>query len=246
MFSNRVIVHSTLPLISSSRGKGSLSKSTTPDGGRSARISCGCRWSALNWTEPLNWCRCVCLWRENLLKNCQPSQKKKKKNASSVDTVLGWKNICTPTFRNTTLRVVRMWAQYTVPSVARYPHSYHLPPSPAPPTDTHSTHTHTHGHAARMVARVHVRAHTQQGERDVERATWWKDTSHTNTGCLCRERPFYSAGQCLCWLFFVCTFLGTKSNRKDEGGGVKKRSQTGMQSQPLTCSDLYKLSLHIS
>lgn len=39
---------------------------------------------------------------------------------------------------------------------------------------------------------------------------------HTNSVCLCRERPFYSTGQCLCWLFFVCTFLSTKSNRKEK------------------------------
>lgn len=86
-----------------------------------------------------------------------------------------------------------------------------LPPPPHPLTHT----LHTHTGVRHAWSHVCTFAHTQQGEQDAERATWWKDTSHTNTSCLCRERPFYSAGQCLCWLFFVCTFLGTKSNRKD-------------------------------
>lgn len=50
-------------------------------------------------------------------------------------------------------------------------------------------------------------------------------------------------------LTFLCLhiFRHQKQQKGLRGGGwLKKRSQTGMQSQPLTCSDLYKLSLHIS
>lgn len=133
--------------------------------------------------------------------------------------MLGWKNICSPTFRNTTPRVVRMWALYTVPSVAENPHSLTWPPRPQPPslptlhTRTCSTHgrtcAHSHTQAARWVK--------------CQESHLMKRRLHTNAVCLCRERPFYSAGQCLCWLSFVCTFLSTKSNRRN--GGKKEVRQ---------------------
>lgn len=56
---------------------------------------------------------------------------------------------------------------------------------------------------------------------------------HTNRLCLCRERPFYSAGQCLCWLFFVRTFLSTKSSRKNE----KKESER----HAIVAADMFRL-----
>lgn len=75
---------------------------------------------------------------------------------------------------------------------------------------TSLTWRHPHPHADVR----HAWAHTRQ--RWVKRRVSHLMKRHlrTNGLCLCRERPFYSAGQCLCWLFFVCTFLSTKSNRK--------------------------------
>lgn len=180
MFSNRVIVHSTLPLISSSRGKGSLSKSTTPDGGRSARISCGCRWSALNWTEPLNWCRCVCLWRENLLKNCQPSQKKKKKTLVLLTQCLAEKifarqhsgtqhwglSECEPSTLFPLLRGIHTATTF-------------LPPPPHPLT--HTLHTHIHTGMRHAWLHVCTFAHTHSKVSEMSSAPPDEKTPRTQT-----------------------------------------------------------------
>lgn len=166
-----------------------------------------------------NWCRCVCLWRKNLLKTINQV-----KNVSSVDTALGWKNICALAFGSTAPRVVRLWAPYTVPSVAKYPHSLTWTPPPPPPrlnppTLTDSTQTNVQHAWLHVCPLTHTYA-TRWVKCQVSHLM--KRHLHTNRLCLCRERPFYSAGQCRCWLSFVCTFLSTKKK--------KKRSQRGMQS----------------
>ncbi len=108
-----------------------------------------------------------------------------------------------------------MWALHTVPSVAKYPHgsTWTTPSSHtlAARMDVcvHSlSHTHTHTYAARWAK--------------CQESHLMKRHLHTNSTCFRRERPFYSAGQCLCWLFFVCTFLSSKSNRKNEKQEVRQ------------------------
>lgn len=151
------------------------------------------------------------------------------RNVSRVDTALGWKNICAPTFRKTAASVVRRRAPRTLFPLLQSIRTSSPESTPHPQRFT------------RADVR-HAWTRTQQGERNRQVSHLMKRHLRTNGPCLCRERPFYSAGQCLCWLFFVCTFLSTKSNRK-KGEREKKRSQTGMQTQPLTCSDLYKIAL---
>lgn len=129
--------------------------------------------------------------------------------------MLGWKNICALTFSNTTLRAVRMWVLYTVPSVAKCPHGLDwtpLPPPPPPPRHSDFTHTNVR-HAWMHVCTLTHTDPARWAKRQVSHLM--KRHIHTNRLCLCRERPFYSARQCLCWLFFVCTFLSTKSSRKN-------------------------------
>lgn len=98
---------------------------------------------------------------------------------------------------------------------------------PSPPT-LHTRTCSTHG-------RTCAHSHTQAARWvKCQESHLMKRRLHTNAVCLCRERPFYSAGQCLCWLSFVCTFLSTKSNRRN--GGKKKSDR-----HAITATDMFRL-----
>lgn len=118
--------------------------------------------------------------------------------------------------------------------------SIHTAPHPTPPTLTDFTHTRVQ-HAWTHVCTF---AHMQQGEWNAKWATWWKDTSTQTAFAYVGRGPFLQRDN-VCVDFSLSAHFKHQKQQK-EWGEEKKRSQTGMQSQPLTCSDLYKLSVHIS
>lgn len=106
------------------------------------------------------------------------------------------------------------------PLLQKYPHSLtwkHPPPnpttSPQPPNTSRMQTCGTHG---RTRSKVSETARKPPDE---------KTPPHKRPFAYAGRGPFYSAGQCLCWLFFVCTFLSTKSNRKKGAREGKKKKK---------------------
>lgn len=109
-----------------------------------------------------------------------------------------------------------------------------LPYSPLPSTpDTHRRYTHTQTCSTHGCMRAH--SHTrmqQQGERE---ATWWKDTSTQTAFAYAGRGPFIQRDNVCVDFFFVCTFLSTKSSRKN--GGEKKKSER----HAIVATDMFRL-----
>lgn len=106
-----------------------------------------------------------------------------------------------------------------------------------PPPDTHSQTLHTQMCSTHGRMCVHSHTHVRRWVK-CQVSHLMKRHLHANSVCLCRERPFYSAGQCLCWLFFVCTFLSTKSSRKNGGGGGEKKKS---ERHAIAATDMFRL-----
>lgn len=187
---------------------------------------CGRSRSPSNWIVPPNWCRCVCLWREkNPLKTINLV-----KNVSCVDTALGYKNICTPTFRNTTLSVVRMWAPRTLFPLLQNIHtaSPERPHSPNPP-DAHRLCTDKR--AARMVACLLIHTHTCSKVSEMPSEPPDEKTSPHKQALLMQGEALLFSGTMSVLTFLCLHILSTKSTRKNWGGGDGGgESQCGMQS----------------
>lgn len=116
-----------------------------------------------------------------------------------------------------------MWALYTVPSVAKYPHSpppphHHHHPTPTHlPTLTNSTHTSVQ-HAWTHVCTF---AHMQQGEWNAKWATWWKDTSTQTAFAYVGRGPFIQRDN-VCVDFSLSAHFKHQKQQKEWGEEKKK------------------------
>lgn len=130
-----------------------------------------------------------------------------------------------------------MWALYTVPSVAKYPHSPppppHHHPTPTPlPTLTNSTHTSVQ-HAWTHVCTF---AHMQQGEWNAKWATWWKDTSTQTAFAYVGRGPFIQRDN-VCVDFSLSAHFKHQKQQKEWGEEKKKKSDR----HAITATDMFRL-----
>ncbi len=127
-----------------------------------------------------------------------------------------------------------MWAPHTVPSVAKYPHGSTW--------TTPSSHT----LAARMDVCVHSLSHTHthicSKVSEMPREPPDEKTPPHKQHLLSQGEALLFGGT-MSVLTFLCLHIFKQQKQQKEW---KTRSQTGMQPQPPTCSDWYKLPIHIS
>lgn len=107
-----------------------------------------------------------------------------------------------------------------------------------PPTPTQ-----THKREARMDARVHTCTHVHSKVSEMPSEPPDETTPPCKQRLLMQGEALLFSGT-MSVLTFLCLHIFKQQKRPKELGGG--RSQRGMQSQPLTCSDLYKLPIHIS
>lgn len=86
-----------------------------------------------------------------------------------------------------------------------------------------------HGQAAHMGTCTHT--HSKVSEMPSEPPD--DKTPSRKWPLLIQGEALYLAGQCPCWLFFVCTFLSTKSKRQN--GGDSDR-------HAITATDMFRLT----